>query len=853
LRIALLRPSTAKPPRDAAAPTDPGRRAVLFASVMANAKDAVVVTEAEPVDLASGGPRILYVNEAFTAMTGYSSDEAVGRTPRLLQSPRTDGDELDRLRLALAAWEPVEVELLNVRKDGTEFWVQFIIVPVTDEAGWFTHWVSIQRDVTERHRRHDELAAMVRGTTEVVLIVDIDGTIRASSPAADRSLAPHGQELAGACLSDFVVPEEQETVREALRALARPDAVATEREILLRTTSGWRWFEAAMRLATVDETGARIVVTAVDVTERRRVRAALRQAQHRFRGAFEDAPIGMAVHGRDGALLEVNAQLCRLLGRDEEKLLTLGLDDLVHPDDRRESQAERRQVIAGSISVGRRETRLLHADGRVVGVMLSSSIVRRDDEQVELVVHIEDISERKALEARLTHQALHDSLTHLPNRALFVDRLEVALRRGERDGSPVSVLFLDLDDFKAINDTRGHEVGDGVLTAMAKRLAALVRPGDTAARFGGDEFTVLCEGADADEARLVAERVAEAIEAPITLPNQGDMRLRASIGIAAAVSSAMTAEMLLRDADLAMYAAKGTDRRIELFEERLRSRKVARINHEQELTRALDRDELELHYQPLASLTGDSGRPVEFEALVRWRHPERGLLLPAAFILLAEESGLIAAVDRWVLHRACADVARIARAGAKVWVNMSLRSLSELHLVEQVQTSLAAAGIPATSLGLELTESAVGAGGDQMRTVVEQLRGLGVELAADDFGTGYSSLSSLIERPVDVLKIDQSFISTLPSTESVAVVRAIVAMAAALGLQTVAEGVEQDAQLTALRDLGCDRVQGFLLARPMELAALIEYFADRPDAPFLRTDEDARRLVFTTMGHPHRV
>ena len=807
---------------------------------MANAKDSVLVTEAEPVDLSSGGPRILYVNEAFTAMTGYSSDEALGRTPRMLQSPRTDRHELDRLRLALAAWEPVEVELLNVRKDGTEFWVQFIIVPVTDEAGWFTHWVSIQRDVTERRHRVDELAAMVRGTTEMVLIVDIDGTIRASSAAADRMLAPDEQDLVGACIPDFVLPEQQEAARETLRSLARPDAVATEREILLRTPSGWRWFEAGARLATVDETGATIVVTAVDVTERRRVRAALRQARHRFRGAFEDAPIGMAVHARDGRLLQVNAQLCRLLGRDEGKLLTLGLDDLVHPDDRLESQAERRQVIAGSISVGRRETRLLHADGRVVGVMLSSSIVRRDDEQVELVVHIEDISERKALEARLTHQALHDSLTHLPNRALFLDRLEVALRRGERDGSPVSILFLDLDGFKAINDARGHEVGDGVLTAVARRLATLVRPGDTAARFGGDEFTVLCEGADAEEARLVAQRVAEAIEAPITLANQSDIRLRASIGIAAAASSATTAEMLLRDADMAMYAAKGTDLRIELFEERLRSRTIARINHEQELTRALDRDELELHYQPLAGLTEDSGRPVEFEALVRWRHPQRGLLLPASFIPLAEESGLIAAVDRWVLRRACDDVARIGLAGAKVWVNMSLRSLSELHLVEQVQTSLAAAGVPATSLGLELTESAVGEGGDQMRLVVERLRGLGVELAADDFGTGYSSLSSLIERPVDVLKIDQSFISTLPSTESVAVVRAIVAMAAALGLETVAEGVEEDAQLTAIRDLGCDRVQGYLLARPMELAALIEYYADRPDGPFSRVVGPAR-------------
>jgi diguanylate cyclase (GGDEF)-like protein/PAS domain S-box-containing protein len=821
-------PSTPKPPRDSAAPTDQARRAVLFASVMANAKDSVVVTEAEPTDAASGGPRILYVNEAFTAMTGYSSAQAIGRTPRMLQSPRTDGAELDRLRRALAAWEPVEVELLNVRKDGTEFWVQFIIVPVTDEAGWFTHWVSIQREVTERRRQLDELTTMVRGTTEVVLLVDLDGTIRAASPAAEHTLAIDGRGLAGMRFADFVLPEQQAEVREAMNALARPGGVDAASEIRLRTASGWRWFAAAARLARVDDMGTTVVITAVDVTERREERAALRQARERFRGAFADAPIGMAVYAHDGELLEVNAQLARLLGLDTDALLGVTLDDLVHPDDRRESRAERGQVIAGDIPVGRRETRLVHADGRTVGVMLSSSIVRRGDDEVELVAHVEDISERKALEARLTHQAMHDGLTLLPNRALFLDRLEIALRRGARAATPTSVLFLDLDQFKVINDLRGHEIGDDVLAATAQRLKAVVRPGDTAARFGGDEFTILCDGAGADEARLIARRIAEVLETPIALPRQGEMHLRASIGIATSPTSTETADELLRDADMAMYAAKGTDVRIEMFDERLRSRTNARINHEHELTGALDRDELELFFQPLGTLANDHGhpgRPAEFEALVRWRHPERGLLCPADFIPLAEESGLITALDRWVLRHACEETITLARGGAKVWVNISLASLSELDIVAHVQTCLTTTGLPAGSLGLELTERAVGAGGDHLQTVLRGLRDLGVELAVDDFGTGYSSLASLIERPVDVLKIDRSFVSALPAPTSVAVVRAIVAMAEALGLHTVAEGVEDDTQLTALRELGCDRVQGYLLARPMNLAALIDYYA----------------------------
>jgi diguanylate cyclase (GGDEF)-like protein/PAS domain S-box-containing protein len=824
------RPTAPKPPRDGAAPVDAEHRARLFASVMANAKDSVVVTEAEPVDLASGGPRIIYVNEAFTAMTGYSSAEAVGNTPRMLQSPHTDQRELGRLRTALRRWEPVQVELLNLHKDGREFWVQFIIVPVADADGWFTHWVSIQRDVTARRRHDAELAAMVRDATDVVALVDRGGNVRASSPAAERTLAGEGATLIGTCIVDQLPVEHRAEGRAALWAVGRPDAVARTWELHRDTASGRRRFEVTMRLAAGDEDGATVVVTAVDVTERRRAQAALQKAQRRFHGAFAEAPIGMAVIARDGALLEVNEQLCRLMGRDASALLALGLDDLVHPSDRIASAAERNQVFAGTLAVGRRETRLLHTDGRVVGVMLSSSVARRDGQVVELVVHVEDISERKALEARLTHQALHDALTQLPNRGLFVDRVQSALLRGERAGVPVSILFLDLDQFKAVNDTLGHEVGDRLLAEVARRLKAVVRPGDTAARFGGDEFTVLCDGSTTEQAALVAQRIAAAIEVPMELEPHGEVCVRASIGIATADAPGVTSDALLRDADAAMYAAKNaTGVRYEVFDEQLRAQTLARSDLEAELARAIEQDELELHYQPFFGPTSDH-RLVEFEALVRWRHPERGLLFPVSFVPLAEASGLIVALDRWVLRHACADATRIPTGHAKVWVNVSLRSLGEPDLAERVRASLEECGLPAVRLGLEITERAVVEGGDEVGEMVGRLRRLGIDLAADDFGTGYSSLSALIERPVDVIKIDRSFVSELPGPTSTALVHAIVAMAAALGLRTVAEGVEREEQLEAVRRLGCDRVQGFLLARPMTLAALIEHYADDPPA-----------------------
>jgi EAL domain-containing protein (putative c-di-GMP-specific phosphodiesterase class I) len=328
----------------------------------------------------------------------------------------------------------------------------------------------------------------------------------------------------------------------------------------------------------------------------------------------------------------------------------------------------------------------------------------------------------------------------------------------------------------------------------------------------------------------VADRVADAVEAPIALAGRPDVHLTASIGIAVAESAAVTAEMLLRDADMAMYAAKnGEGVRYEIFDERLRSRTATRLSHEQELRTAIARDELELVYQPLFGVEAGS-RPVEFEALVRWRHPRRGLLCPAAFIGLAEESGLIVSLDRWVLRQVCADSVRLGIPGARIWMNMSPKSLDEPLLAEQLEADLDAMGLTASSLGIEITERAVVEGGDGTRETLRRLRALGVQLAADDFGTGFSSLSALIQRPVDVLKIDRSFVSELPAGASVAVVRAIVAMASALGLRTVAEGVEREEQLDAVRGLDCDRVQGYLLARPMSLAVLMERYAARATA-----------------------
>ncbi|HEX3317369.1 MAG TPA: EAL domain-containing protein [Solirubrobacteraceae bacterium] len=430
--------------------------------------------------------------------------------------------------------------------------------------------------------------------------------------------------------------------------------------------------------------------------------------------------------------------------------------------------------------------------------------------------------ERKRAEVALAHQALHDSLTGLPNRALFLDRLKLALARSARRSSAVAVLFLDLDRFKLINDSSGHEAGDRVLVDVGARLERALRPGDTVARFGGDEFTALCEDMPTERAVLaIAERMAQAVAMPFLL-GDSETFLSASIGIAMADGDAHDeglAESLVRDADAAMYRAKERGKsRVELFDAHLRERAVRRLSIEGALHRALERDELRLHYQPQIDLP--SGRIVGWEALVRWEHPERGLLQPSDFVQVAEETGLILALGSWVLDEACRQAARWssldgALPDPAMAVNLSPRQLSQPELVDVVAHALELAGLPPSRLCLEMTESVVVDHHGGAAAMLDALRELGVQLALDDFGSGYSALSSLKRYRVDVLKVDQGFVAELGRDAAGGpILAAIIDLTHALGLRAVAEGVERAEQLALLRTLGCDMAQGFYFGRP---------------------------------------
>jgi diguanylate cyclase (GGDEF)-like protein/PAS domain S-box-containing protein len=575
----------------------------LLESVAVHARDSILITEAEPIDLP--GPRILYCNAAFTKATGYSAADVLGLTPRILQGPKTDPAARTRLREAFLAWESVEIELINYRKDGTEFWVELSIVPVADDRGWFTHWVSVQRDITER-KEAEQLANRVR-------------------------------------IAEF-----------------ENKALATE------------------------------------------------------------------------------------------------------------------------------------------------------------------IQERKRVEGELLYTAFHDNLTRLRNRAFFMDRLATALDRARDETlAACSVLFLDLDQFKIVNDSLGHLAGDALLKEIALRLKDCVRPQDTLARLGGDEFAILIEdGVGLATPVQIAERIIAALRAPVQLGRQSVFP-SCSIGIAQTGDRDALPEDLIRDADIAMYVAKRAGYGdYAIFNASMHDSAVARLTLQTDLRQAIDRSEFDLAYQPIVNPA--TGALFGFEALVRWDHPERGLISPADFISVAEEIGIIRQIDHWVMREACSQLSKWQRQFSNPSLRMNLNTSAaefvDPEFLQDLSKTMAEFSLLPQCIEIEITEGIFLHPSPGIAATIAAIRQLGVRIALDDFGTGYSSLSYINRYSIDTIKIDKSFIDDVCTDDRTrAIIDLIIKLGRTLDVAVVAEGVETQDQADALLAIGCRAVQGFYFARPLSV------------------------------------
>ncbi|MEA2534862.1 MAG: hypothetical protein QOJ93_2673 [Actinomycetota bacterium] len=546
-----------------------------------------------------------------------------------------------------------------------------------------------------------------------------------------------------------------------------------------------------------------------------------------MQATFDSAPIGMALVNRRGQLLKANRALSMLLSYTTPELLGATFESLTNPADLAVERAYVEQLLAGDIRSYRMEKRFTAANSRDVWVSLSSTAVGKAAEPDVLLWQMEDLTGWKRTEQDLMHRAFHDPLTDLPNRSLLMDRLSQALARSGRRQSSVVVLFIDLDHFKVINDELGHDVGDQILATIAGRLRGVTRAHDTVARFAGDEFVMLCEDVDGDEtARVIGERVLRAVSTPLTVEH-GEVLTTASVGIAMAAGAHDLPEVLVEHADRAMYRAKSLGGgRHEVFSSERPAPAVRLGGIASELRRAVDEDELRLLYQPQVEL--GTGRIAGVEALVRWEHPERGVLLPADFIPAAERTGLIIELGRWVLAEAVEQAVRWGdRSPPTISVNVATQQLAQGDFATDVASVLAMSGLPASSLRLEVTESAVL---DTIRLAPtwKALDSLGVRLHVDAFGSTSSSLRHLIGLPVDTVTIDPSFVAGLGTdSPDSAIVEAVVHLADALHLHSMGEGVETEQQAVALRTIGCTFGQGYYFAPPQPPEAVEELIGKR--------------------------
>lgn len=818
-------------------PTD-ASRPVPDRTLLESLPDATVLMDGNGV--------VLWANPSAERQLGRDLQDWIDRSCLDLIHPC----DLEQATIALTSVQGKDVGTpIEVRIRTSAGWklAEVVGAPVSGTAG---HIVITMRDLTERRRwevagdETGKLRALLHHAPTLFILVDPDGAVLATSGAITRALGLDQAELEGRPLVDLVVPEERERLRSAVERALRDRSSRTmpERvEVQLRDEGRGRTvpYELSIVDLTDDPTVGGLVVTGHDVSERRAAEEELRDMLSLLHATLDATADGILVVDQTGRITSFNARLLDMwqlpsdsvvAGADHRTLRNVS-EQLCDPAQFLRTVAERYEdPETESFDL------LDFWDGRVFERY--SKPQRVGGEVVGRVWGFHDITRQKQLERELEHQAFHDQLTGLANQALFRDRVDHALARAARDGTGLAVLYLDIDDFKRVNDSLGHRAGDELLVAVTERLRVSVRESDTIARLGGDEFAVLIENLESTSHPTdLATRIIAEFGRALRLGRR-ELVTSVSIGIAFNEDGLAT-EQLLRNADLAMYAAKGRGKgRYELYASGMHSDAVARLEIESDLRAARGRGEFWVAYQPIVELT--TTRVMGIEALLRWNHPQWGLLGPDTFIGAAEDFGIIGDIGEFVLREACSQLDRWTREGKgaqlSMSVNVSARQLVHGTVIEQVRNALDESGLAPHRLVLELTETAMLQDTAGAKRTLDALKELGVRLALDDFGTGFSSLTHLQQFPIDIIKIDRSFMTTIG--QDAALVKAVIRMSQELGLVAIAEGIETAEQLTFLQDAGCELGQGHFFAQPVGATAMDALLDQRFTAPGGGTDRD---------------
>lgn len=667
---------------------------------------------------------------------------------------------------------------------------------------------------------------------DIALAIDAKGTILAASKSVKALLGYDVDMQIGKNVVDFVHPDDIMLAIGLLDDVEGRPGTTESFDVRVAHHDG-RYVSFEILPLNLFDTEGIVVLTGRDNTERLETQRARDQEELRFRAIAESAPIAIFRLDSDGMCEFVNDRWTALTGQARSAALGLGWINVVAHRDQiklvaiRDSDGRVQTTRSGELEL------TLHSNGgeqrSVIGRW--TAMHSADGEDIGFIGTMEDVTERKALEARLLHQATHDALTGLPNRVILNEHLTKFLALGARAATQVAVAFCDLDRFKIVNDSLGHEIGDRLLTAVARRFTTQLRSSDVVARFGGDEFVIVAMANGPDEIRELTSRLHAVFAEPFEIGVGRPYRCTGSIGIATSEPGS-TAETLLRDADVAMYRAKEQGRgRSEQFDYQLREKALDRLNLMSALPFAIANNELRVHYQPILRTSDRTISAVE--ALIRWQHPTRGMLAPDSFVEAAEESRLILDFGDWVLERACLDLLRVPN--VKLNVNLSAYQVHDPGLVSRVSQSLERTGFPPERLVLEITESVLVSDIETSIETLRKLKELGLAIAVDDFGTGYSSLNYLSRFPVDCLKIDRSFIQSLGSSIARSsthsndneIVRSVIALAHALRMTATAEGVETERQLEQLADLHCDQAQGYLFQEPVDIDTFLAMWVDR--------------------------